>query len=308
MMTIVVSLLIILTTVVGFVYLSAAKVAGLVVHPPLATRDSDLKKMKEAGFDPEAFLKSLPAGESFECTSFDGTVLSGTVYRTGEKGVCVFCHGWNGNSFEMTKYGPYYRNMGFSLVFYDHRYSGENAGRGVLCTMGQNESRDLVCICNHVKTLFPPGTKLVLHGESMGASCVLMAAPYIENLCFCVSDCAYSSMRREIIHLIRARKVPVYPIINLTSLILKLRYKVDMNSVEPVRSVSGIECPVLFIHGEGDSFVPFTMAGELYEAKKTGVRELEMFDNPYHAVTVLRFPEEYGKKLETFAEKNCFDE
>jgi len=306
-MVIAVSLSIILVTLIVFVYVSAAKVAGLIVNPPLATRELDLKKMTEAGFDPQAFLDSLPEAERFECTSFDGTVLGGKLYRTGGKGVCIFCHGWNGNSFEMTKYGPIYRDMGYSLVFYDHRYSGENAGKGILCTMGQNESRDLEYICRCVSSRFPEGTKLVLHGESMGAACVLMAAPHIENLAFCVEDCGFSSMRKEMIHLIRARGIPASPIINLTASMLKKRYSVDMAGVEPVMAAAEIECPVLFIHGTGDTFVPSWMARELFEAKKNGVRELKMFDNPYHAVTVLRLPDEYRAIIETFEQKNCLD-
>lgn len=301
------SLTIFLTTLAAFLYVAAVKTAALIVRPPLATREFDLKKMKEAGFDPQAFLDSLPAPEKFECTSFDGTLLGGELYRTGEKGVCVFCHGWNGNSFEMLKYGPVYRNLGFSLVFYNHRYSGEHAGKGVLCTMGQNESLDLECVCRTVSSLFPPGTKLALHGESMGASCVLMAAPHIENLTFCVEDCGFSSMREEIIHLIRSRKAPASPIIDIISSILKKRYSVDMDGVQPVKDVESIECPVLFIHGTGDTFVPSWMSEKLFESKKKGVRELKLFENPYHAATVLRYPEEYSANIETFVRKNCLD-
>ena len=61
-------------------------------------------------------------------------------------------------------------------------------------------------------------------------------------------------------------------------------------------------CPILFIHGKEDKFVPTYMSEENYRAC-TGEKEILLMENAGHAASIYENAELYKEKVTEFLEK-----
>jgi fermentation-respiration switch protein FrsA (DUF1100 family) len=60
--------------------------------------------------------------------------------------------------------------------------------------------------------------------------------------------------------------LPAFPFLYTTSLLTKLKAGYFFGEASALVKVAGTRLPILFIHGEADTFVPFEMMGKLYAA------------------------------------------
>ena len=84
-----------------------------------------------------------------------------------------------------------------------------------------------------------------------------------------------------------------------------LRTGVRFSKVEPAEAVarSG-DTPMLFIHGDADTYVPYWMLQENYDAKRTGPRRKAVFAGAAHAMSCLSDPARYRQVIEEFLRDN----
>ena len=64
------------------------------------------------------------------------------------------------------------------------------------------------------------------------------------------------------------------------------------------------DTPMLFIHGDADTYVPFFMLDENYKAKRTGARRKVVFPGAAHAMSLLSDPERYAQEIKVFLQDN----
>lgn len=113
-------------------------------------------------------------------------------------------------------------------------------------------------------------TRMVLHGVSMGAATVMCVSgetlpSYVK--CF-VEDCGYTSAWDEFEGELHDRfGLPAFPLLHACSALCRLRYGWSFDEASPLRQVARCHKPMLFIHGDRDTFVPFSMLARLYAAK-----------------------------------------
>ncbi|MDF2988637.1 MAG: alpha/beta superfamily hydrolase, partial [Eubacterium sp.] len=82
-----------------------------------------------------------------------------------------------------------------------------------------------------------------------------------------VSDCAYTSVKAELEYqLKRMYNLPSFPLLNSTSLLSKIRAGYSFEEASALEQVKKSKTPTLFIHGDADEFVPYSMVHQLYEA------------------------------------------
>ena len=244
-------------------------------------------------------------GRELELISFDCLRLRGTFYEY-KKGapVEIMFHGYRGNGKRDLSGGVVRAfKQGRSALIVDHRASGRSEGRAV--TFGVNESRDCLLWAELVAREIDSDAKVILTGISMGAATVLIAAGSEElpsNVVAVIADCGYTSAKDIIKNTMRDMKLPadmLYPFARLGG---KLFGDFDIDSVSPVESMKKCKVPVIFIHGDADSFVPFDMSRRNYEACAAEKKKLVAISGAAHGVAYPTDPEGYLSALSEFFE------
>ena len=301
--------LVVLILALLFAYLIAARFAKIVALPQTDDYEKTRKdQLERRGFDLLSVLENHKV-EEFTYKSEFGYDIYGRIVRAddkvkfadGRQRAVILSHGWTSNHVNMLKYGKVYQELGFSLVCFDHRYHGRS-DRSVNCTMGLYESKDLVGLGRYVRQFFPEDTVWGIQGESMGAATVMLAAPQMDWLSFACEDCGYSSVRAEMAANLEMKKLPRFPILNMGGAILKHRYGLDMDKVDAVKAVSETNIPMLFCHGDSDTFVPTRMVYDVYNAKK-GKKRIQLFEGSEHAYSIWDHTDQYRQVLKSFLEE-----
>lgn len=123
---------------------------------------------------------------------------------------------------------------------------------------------------NIANEIFGDSTQMVVHGISMGGATTMMVSgekqqPYVK--CF-VEDCGYTSVWDEFSHELKSSfHLPAFPLMYTTSWLCEKKYGWNFKEASSLKQVEKCELPMLFIHGDKDTYVPTWMVYPLYEAK-----------------------------------------
>ena len=121
--------------------------------------------------------------------------------------------------------------------------------------------------------------------------------PYVK--CF-VADCGYTSVWDQFeSELLAQFNLPAFPLLHLSSWLCQLRYGWNFKEASPLEAVKRCSLPILFIHGDADTFVPTSMVHELYEAKSSP-KQLWLAPGVDHAHAYRDCTEEYTKQVKDF--------
>ncbi|MGN1479578.1 MAG: alpha/beta hydrolase, partial [Acutalibacteraceae bacterium] len=134
--------------------------------------------------------------EEVEIMSYDEFSLSGKLYLSdgaGDKTV-LLCHGYKScGEFDFSQVFFEYRKLGFNILMIDQRAHAKSGG---YCSLGVNESFDVLSWCRWLEMRFGTGCPITLHGVSMGAFSVLAASANSnlpKNVVRVVAESAYDS-------------------------------------------------------------------------------------------------------------------
>ena len=255
----------------------------------------------------EAIQKSVKLMDDFEfedveIISFDNKRLHAKYCHRGDGlPVEIFFHGYRANglrdgsgSFVLSK------EAGFNLLLIDQRASGRSDGHVI--TFGVKEKRDVLSWVNYVIERFGGDVKIILSGVSMGASTVMMASELDlpENVKCITADCGYSSQVDIIKKVAGDLKLPIrllFPFLKLGAFIFG-GFRLDSRT--PKDAVSNTNVPILFVHGETDTFVPCYMVDTLYDACTSKIKHKLIVKNAPHGVSFIVDGKGYREKLREF--------
>ena len=249
---------------------------------------SSLEQIRdEVAFEPmrrlATELEALPY-EEVSIRSRDGLRLCGRYYHfSDDRRVEILFHGWRSNAFRDACGGAKIaRDAGYNYLVVDQRAHGRSDGNTI--TFGIKEKYDCLDWIDYVIGRFGSDVRILLGGISMGAATVLMASalPLPENVKGITADCGYSSPEAIIRKVCRDMGIPDrlgYPFVSLSARLLGGFSLKDGGAVEAVRHA---KVPIMLMHGEEDDFVPFSMAGEIYDAIAS---EKRIFTVPRAATT-----------------------
>ncbi|MEG0769982.1 MAG: alpha/beta hydrolase [Ruthenibacterium sp.] len=217
-----------------------------------------------------AYLKSRPDKEDWFCQSGDGLRLHAAYYPAPQPSdqTVVAVHGFRADGatgFAMMV--KFYHGAGCNVLLVDDRAHGESEGKYI--GFGWLDKDDVLLWLAEVQA-HTPGVRILLHGISMGAATVLMTAGS-DALPVCVkgvvSDCAYASAWEEFSYQIRCvLHLPVFPLLQCVNLLNRCLAKYDFHRADTTAFTARIRVPVLFFHGEKDTYVPTQMVHTLYGA------------------------------------------
>lgn len=218
----------------------------------------------------------------------------------------VVVHGYTDSAIGMLQIGMLYDRLGYSVLLPDLPAHGDSEGETI--GMGWNDRLVVERWIGVADSLFrntaEGHARLVVHGISMGAAttmCVSGDNPPQVN-CY-VEDCGYTSVWDQFAKELRERfSLPAFPLLYMASGINKLLGGWSFGEASPLSQVAKCRKPMLFIHGDADTYVPTRMVFPLYEAK-TGAKRLWIARGSAHARSFDDHPAEYSRRVKAFVEE-----
>ncbi len=204
----------------------------------------------------------------------------------------ILLHGYMNDASYMFYYASVYAKHGFNILTPDLRGSG--ASEGDYIGMGWDDRRDVVGWINDVVAR-DPEARIIVFGVSMGGATAMMTAgePLPENVACIVEDCGYSSVADEFSYELRnLYHLPSFPILRLADKVTKARAGYSIYDASAVEQLKKTRLPVLFIHGDKDTFVPTEMVYKVYAAA-AAEKELLIIKNATHAASSIVDPDRY---------------
>lgn len=211
--------------------------------------------------------------QDVEITGKKGARLHGYFFKAKQptNRTVLAIHGYRceGGMREFLYFAPMYlEQFGMNLLLVDDYAHAQSEGKHI--GFGWNDRLDCLRWIDWIIQNQGADSEILLQGVSLGAATVLMAAGeegLPRNVRGVVADCAYSSVREELLHVSRLQfKVPSFPLYHIASLFCRLRAGYFFGQGDTLEQVRRIKVPVLFIHGEKDKFVPTEMVYRLYDA------------------------------------------
>ena len=239
-----------------------------------------------------------------------GQKLTGYLMKPEkESKVYAFCaHGYRSDGKgEFCKIAHYYLSKGINVFMPDHVASGES--EGLHCSFGYYESQDCLKWLAYLRDKFGSDITFILHGVSMGAATVMMMSgndTLPESVKLAIADCGYSTAIGEFTEKLDAMHLPSKLIIGCVNAVNKINLRFDFNDIRPVDSVKNAKVPMLFIHGTGDTFIPYSMSEECYNACGSEYKELLLIDGADHAQSYPTDKATYSAKLDEMIDRFVF--
>lgn len=245
--------------------------------------------------------------EEMELTAYDGLKLQGYFLKAKEptNKTVVLAHGYLGRGSDMGLYGQYYyEELGYNVFFADSRGHGDSEGDYI--GFGWDDRLDFIDWTDQLIEKLGPDTEIVMHGVSMGAATVLMATgeQLPENVKAIVADSPYTSVYDMFAYQMkRMYHLPAIPILPTTSMVTKMQAGYSLTEASALDQVKKAEVPILYIHGNADTFVPTRMTEELYENTKSDA-EIMTVDEAGHGEAFVLAKDKYIEKLNGFLGKH----
>lgn len=264
---------------------------------------------KEYGSEYEAGREWCSRQKLKDCyiRSADGLVLHAS-YLPAERPVrtVLLSHGYKGNWIgDFAGVAAFLHENGCNLLMIDQRCCGRSKGEYI--TFGAMERYDVQRWTHYLAEHNPNRLPIYLYGESLGAASVLMASGLRlpDDVKGIISDCGFRSMRGQIQDMaanwFHVKWVGL--LLWRINLYCRLFANFGMEDADAVSALKTNTRPVLFFHGEKDTFVYPRNAEVLYAACKAP-KELVLVPEARHLCSVYAAPELYRQKLLEFFRTN----
>lgn len=256
----------------------------------------------------EAWVDSMKAEGALKDTTIvnrDGDRLHGYFFAAPQATdkTAVVVHGYKDCAIEFFYLGRMYNHdLNYNVLMPDLYYHGYSEGKAV--QMGWKDRLDVLQWMDVAAHVFP-GTKMLVHGVSMGAATTMNVSgepqqDYVK--CF-IEDCGYTSVWDEFKKELKEQfGLPAFPLLYVGSMACDWKYGWNFKEAAPLKQITKCDRPMLFIHGDADTFVPTWMVYPLYEAKPEP-KEIWITPGVKHADSYHDFPAEYTEKVRAFTVK-----
>ena len=236
--------------------------------------------------------------------SFDNLKLHGykVLNPNNSNKWVITVHGYTSEGINMSSYAKNYYDMGYNVLIPDLRSHGLSEGDYI--GMGWDDRLDIISWINNILE-DNADAEIILHGVSMGAATVSMVSgeDLPSNVKAIVADCGYTSVWDEFAYqLDDLFSLPQFPILNVSSLVSKVRAGYFLGTASSLKQVEKSKTPILFIHGDKDDFVPYYMMEELYNATSSK-KEMLTIKDAGHAKSSEVDPETYWTTVYNFTNK-----
>ena len=215
----------------------------------------------------------------------------------------IVIHGYASEGKNMSSYTKKFYDMGYNVLTVDLRGAGESEG-DYIC-MGWLDRLDIKKWINEIVNR-NGNSKIILFGLSMGAATTMMTTgeELPSNVKVAIEDCGYTSVWDEFAgQLEKLFHLPTFPTLNAADFVTGIRAGFNFKEASSVEQVKKSKIPTVFIHGDKDTFVPFCMLDEVYNAAVCKKEKL-VIEGAEHAEASEVAPELYWSTIERFISEN----
>lgn len=269
------------------------------------------RTMKMSGVNWEAYYKMIhPKSEWMMAQpheevwihSDDGLKLHATYFPGEEKEKAVICfHGYTSEG--LADYGSlsnYYLKHGYRMLIVDARAHGKSEGTYI--GFGCKDRYDALGWINWMIKKAGSSIQILLHGDSMGGATVLMASGLTlpEQVKGIISDCAFTSPKEVFTHVLHdSYHLPAFLMLAIADAVNKKKAGYGLDDCNAAHEVQKATVPILFIHGDADTFVPCSMCEELYQNCASPKKKM-IVKGAGHCESYYKDPKQYEKALDDF--------
>ncbi len=242
--------------------------------------------------------------EELMMTNQEGLKLySHLIENKSSDKLVIMVHGYGGCYKELNSQADLFLKKGYSVLAIECRAhdksEGEMVGMGWLDRLDLKEWVEYMVAKN-------PNYKIVLFGQSMGASAVCMALgeKLPHNVICAISDCGFDNVYRQFYFVSSQHlKFITKPSMFIFNSYMKRVKKFNLKTADAVSQLKKSNLPVLFIHGTADKFVPVEMCYRLSEAVPEDRREVFIVEGAEHIESFAKDTTGYKRKVNNFLKK-----
>jgi uncharacterized protein len=244
--------------------------------------------------------------EEYSIESHDGFQLKAKFIKGGteQKTFAILVHGYMSQHQDMAGFAQmFHTKYQFHILMPDCRGHGKSEGHYI--GFGYHDRLDILSWIDHLIKQHGEDIQIILFGISMGGATVSFVSgeKLPEQVKCIITDCAYDDIKGILkYHMRRMFHLKPFPLLNITSLITKLRAGYSFENKSIANYVRKSKVPILFIHGGDDLFVPTKMVYSLYNACLADKRLL-IVKGASHGVAYIADPITYEKVVDEFINK-----
>ncbi|MFV0380888.1 MAG: alpha/beta hydrolase [Breznakia sp.] len=231
----------------------------------------------------------------------DGLKLYAYDFNQKSDTYVIVVHGYAGEASEMSVSAKHFYEMGYNVLTPDLRGHGKSEGDYI--GMGWDDRLDIV---SWIDDLLKEDKEynIILYGVSMGGATVMNTTGETlpSNVKLAIEDCGYTSTWDIFSYQLKALfSLPSMPFMDAANVVVKFRAGYNLKD-GAIDQVTKSKTPTLFIHGDEDAFVPFSMLDEVYKACRAPKEKL-VVKGAGHAQSHLIEKEIYWKTVDDFIAK-----
>ncbi len=229
----------------------------------------------------------------------DGLRLAGEYFDFGFSRAVIIIPGRMESCLYSYYFAEPYRAAGYNVLTIDNRAHGLSEGK--FCSLGFKEYRDILAWGKLLHEQMGV-EQVVLHGVCIGASAALFAltAPECPDyMAGMVADGMYTTFYESFKNHMREDHHPVFPFSLEVMAHIRLYGGANVVTDGPVRRITRLKKPILFLHSREDRFSLPEKAQILYE-KCTAPKTLRWFEKGAHSRLRVNDPEGYERAVTDF--------
>ncbi|AOR23519.1 alpha/beta hydrolase [Clostridium taeniosporum] len=266
-----------------------------------------INQSETSGEDSEIYKEWISKESNYEdiyIKSFDNLNLHGykILNKIPSNKWVITVHGYTGEGLRMGSRAKRFYDMGYNIIIPNLRGHGKSEGNYI--GMGWHDRKDILEWIDYI-IKENQYSEIILYGISMGASTVMMTSgeQLPKNVKLIIEDCGYTSVWDEFSYQLKCMyKLPSFPLIHVSSIITKMRAGYSFKEASALEQVKKCNIPILFIHGDKDSFVPYNMLDKIYNAASCSKEKLVIKDAGHCKGDKVN-PELYWDTIKKFIEK-----
>lgn len=219
-------------------------------------------------------------------------------------GLVVMAHGMGGTKYSLYAPGQAFYDLGYSLLIYDQRNSGDNMAN--YNTFGILESYDALDAIKFAKEE-KQAEKIILYGESYGGASALIAASRDDSLIdYLILDCPVADSNEfsdKIFDEVEKKQgVPVPLMKFMANIFLKLKLGFTLKDIDASKWAgdADIKAPVLIIHSDTDKVTPLHMGDDIYKSIKNDKKKIYTAKGFDHTKFAEENPEDFKEVISDF--------
>lgn len=177
----------------------------------------------------------------------------------------IMVHGYRSDASGIISPIKKMKKQHYNLIIPSLRGHGKSEGDYI--GMGWNDRLDIIKWIDYILKRDLQAS-IVLYGVSMGGATVMnVAGEKLPSQVKCViEDCGYTSVWEVFKNYTDMNELESEIALQMASLTTWIRAGYRLEEASPIDQVKKSQIPILFIHGDQDTFVPYKMVNELYDA------------------------------------------